>query len=857
MMRKIVRNFAAVLLLVSIVLAITSTAQVRPINDYGALGLGQMLRRLQTTASVLMIGAHPDDEDSALLAYLARGENARTGYLSLTRGDGGQNIIGPELFESLGVIRTEELLQARRLDGAEQYFTRAYDYGFSKTLAEARAKWPEDEVKCDVVRVIRSFRPVVVISRFTGTPRDGHGQHQYAGYISPIAVKAAADPQQCVEAGEPWTVKKFYVESGFGDNAEPTLRINTGQYDPILGRTYFEIAMEGRSQHRSQGEGRIEFHGDSFSGLNLVDASKQLKENDIFDGLELEASARGALGDMLSKPIDLFNPQGYSRGLAETYALAGNSDKKDSLAAAAAQETERNAAAAFRIASGIQLDALADSETISPGGRLMVSVKAFQPKDSNVRIGAITLSAPSGWSVEKTDPPKQNNAAYNSREAAAAGAVFNVHVDPKAELTEPYWLRTRRKTDLFDWPETPSRTLPFDPPLLVAHVTVNIDGTDITLDQPVQYRYADPARGEVRREINVVPPVSVDVVQKLLIVPVSIKSQTRHLDVTATKNVCEPIENDGELTVRGNAAGWALKPLISGGDLAKCGDKATSSFLLTIPGGARPGRYSFTAQVEGNGFSWGQTMNIVAYPHIQTHRYYTPAVADVLVLDLKTAPLNVGYIMGSGDTVPESIREMGIPVTMLDEKDLSTGDLSKYETIVVGVRASETRADFVANNKRLLDYVKNGGNLIVQYQRGNFAASGLLPFPADAQDRQRTAAGSISRVVDENAPVTILQPQNPIFNLPNKITDADFMGWVQERNAYNLVTFDSRYTSLLESHDEGEQPNNGGMVIANIGKGTYIYTSYSWFRQLPAGVPGAYRIFANMLNLPKTLQKKS
>jgi hypothetical protein len=310
------------------------------------------------------------------------------------------------------------------------------------------------------------------------------------------------------------------------------------------------------------------------------------------------------------------------------------------------------------------------------------------------------------------------------------------------------------------------------------------------------------------------------------------------------------------LTIRGNAPGWQVTPLKSGGDLAKCGDKATSSFKLVVPANVMPGRYAFTAQVEGTGFSWGMTMNTIAYPHIQTHRYYTPAVADVLVLDLKTAPLNIGYIMGSGDAVPEAIREMGMNVTMLEDKDLSTGDLSKFDTIVVGVRASETRPDFVANNKRLLEYVNNGGNLIVQYQRGNFAGSGLLPYPADAQDKQRTAAGTISRVVDENAPVTILQPQHPIFNFPNKITNDDFKGWVQERNAYNLVTFDPRYVPLLESHDSGEQPNNGGTVIANIGKGTYIYSSYSWFRQLPAGVPGAYRIFANMLNLPKTLQKK-
>jgi LmbE family N-acetylglucosaminyl deacetylase len=836
-------------LILFLLLSSVAYSQVRPVNDYGVMGLAQLLKRLQATGSVMMIGAHPDDEDSALLAYLARGENARTAYLSLTRGDGGQNIIGPELFEALGIIRTEELLQARRLDGAVQYFTRAYDYGFSKTLAEAKSKWPEDVIKCDVVHAIRLFRPLVVISRFTGTPQDGHGQHQYAGYITPIAVNAAADPQQCADAGEPWTVKKFYIESGFQDNSEPTLRINTGAYDPILGRTYFEIAMEGRSQHRSQGEGRIEFHGDNFSGLNLVGAAKDVREKDIFDGLDV--GPRVVVNRFFNDP-DLMHPAArVLPGLVLMYKevrshLNPNGSFRD------AYVLEKSATA-IRNASGLEIDALADSETVIPGGDLIVSVKAFQPKDSPVRIGAITVSAPTGWTVTKADPPKQNNPAYSSRENATAGTVFNVKADTTAELTQPYWLQAERKSDLFEWPKTTSQTLPFDPPLLVAHVTVNINGTDITFDQPVQYRFADPARGEIRREINVVPPVSVTVAQRLLVVPISNAPQTRQIDAIATKNACRPIQNDGTLTIRDYSTGWKVEAVASGGDLAKCGDKATESFKLTVPADAKPGIYKFTAQIEGAEFFWGQTMNIVAYPHIQTHRYYTPAETRVLVLDLKTAPVNVGYIMGSGDEVPDAIRQMGMNVTMLGEQDLASGDLSKFDTIVVGIRASETRPDFVANNKRLLDYVSAGGNMIVQYQRGNW--TGLAPYPVNTQDRQGTTAGTIARVVDENAPVSILDSQNPVFNFPNKISDADFAGWVQERNAYNLVTFDPKYTPLLESHDVGERPNNGGLVVAKLGKGTWVYTSYSWFRQLPAGVPGAYRIFANLLSLSKAAKK--
>ncbi|MBK8305212.1 MAG: PIG-L family deacetylase [Chloracidobacterium sp.] len=299
------RTALVVAVLSQLLLPVHTQAQVRPVNDYGAIGLAQLLKRLNTTASVMMIGAHPDDEDSALIAYLARGENARTAYLSLTRGDGGQNIIGPELFESLGVIRTEELLQARRLDGAEQYFARAFDYGFSKTLDEAKSKWPQDVILCDVVRAIRSFRPLVVISRFSGTSADGHGQHQYAGFISPLAVKAAADPQQCTQSGEPWKVLKFYAGQGFSAGSTATLRLNTGAYDAALGRSYFEIAMEGRSQHKSQGEGRLELKGDLFSGLNLKENSVtgNAPELSPFSGIDISITGIPAITNNSEEPV--------------------------------------------------------------------------------------------------------------------------------------------------------------------------------------------------------------------------------------------------------------------------------------------------------------------------------------------------------------------------------------------------------------------------------------------------------------------------------------------------------------------------------------------------------------------------
>ncbi|MEO6050045.1 MAG: hypothetical protein ABIP78_01770, partial [Pyrinomonadaceae bacterium] len=701
----------------------------------------------------------------------------------------------------------------------------------------------------------------------------------YAGYITPLAVKAAADPKQCTESGTPWQVLKFYVEQGFGDNLPvPTLKINTGAYDPILGRTYFEIAMEGRSQHRSQGEGRIEFHGDQFSGLNLVvsKVTKVEKETSSFDGIdtsltgisklflnnspmsteidssfaEAQRSAKQALHDFDNETPAKIVPTLMKVTNALERLLVNPDVRLSYDASFVAYLQTRMFKEAIGKALGLQVDALADTETVVPGGDLMVSIKAFQPKSDMVKIGEITLTAPEGWTVTKTDPPKQNNMAYNSREVGAVGAVFNVTVAKDAKPTQPYWLEETRDGDLFYWPKTGAETLPFDRSQLIAHVKVNVNGNVIILDQSVHYRFADPSRGEIRRQVNVVPALSVTVDRDLLVVPVSDKPQTRRLVVSVTNNTNH--EASGVIFLLNSGSVPDLKPRASGYRLTAKGEKVSIPFGISIPANA-PGNSILRIMVGwkvGEAFATDQMITL-AYPHIQTHRFYRLAETTVNVIDLKPTTGKIGYIMGSGDEVPEAIRQMGLTVTLLNGKDLASGDLSKYDTIVVGIRASETRPDFVANNQRLLEYVKNGGNMIVQYQRGNFAQSGLVPYPVNTTDTQKTTAGSIARVVDENATVTILQPDHPIFNFPNKIGDDDFKGWVQERNAYNFVTFDEKYTPLLESHDIGEQENKGGLVTTQIGKGNWTYCSYSFFRQLPAGVGGAYRLFGNLLSMSK------
>jgi LmbE family N-acetylglucosaminyl deacetylase len=783
-------------------LHIGTPAQVRPVYDQGALGLAQQLKRLNTTASVLMIGAHPDDEDSALLTYLARGENARTAYLSLTRGDGGQNLIGPELGEALGVIRTEELLQARRLDGAEQFFTRAYDFGFSKTLAEAKERWDEKIILCDVVRVIRSYKPLVVVSVFSGTPVDGHGQHQYAGYITPLAVKAAGDPAQCKESGDAWAVKKFYVRHrGAGD---PTLKINTGKYDPLLGRSYFEIAMQARSQHRSQEQGVLELKGDLFSNLDLVGISGSKNESGIFDGLNTATS------DL--KEYDPLKPELLLPGLLERLPEARD---------------------AVLRAAGVRIDVLAEQETAIQGDSVPVAVRIFTPHAGQVRLVKVQFNFPQSPRSE----PTATASNFFGREKADLGDYFNIAIPADSVPTQPYWLHSPRTGDLFSIKTGSEVNAPFGSPAMFADITLEIGGKAITIRRPVEYRYADDIRGEVRRELNIVPKLAVALDRELLIVSTGSKQMTREISVSVTNNMNSGAEGRVRLTLPN---GWKVEPSEAPFSMQRKNERATVKFKVEMPRTA--GTFQVKAEATLNGEAFSQTMQTLAYEHIQTHRIYRPAKADVKLIDLKTVPVKVGYIRGSGDRVAEAISQLGVEVEDVDATMLASGDLFRFDTIVVGIRAYQVRPDLVANNKRLMDFVTGGGTLIVQYQLPDtYAQRNLVPFP--------TQMGP--RVVDENAAVKILQPAHQIFNFPNKISDEDFKGWVQERNLYNFSQMDPKYIGLLESHDAGEPENVGGLVIADIGKGKYIYCSYSLFRQLPAGVPGAYRLLANMLSLSK------
>ncbi|MEK7722815.1 MAG: hypothetical protein AAB336_00550, partial [Acidobacteriota bacterium] len=652
------------------------------------------------------------------------------------------------MFEHLGVIRSEELLQARRLDGGEQLFTRVMDYGFSKKREEAARIWGEQLTLGDMVRAIRMYRPLVIISRFSGTPADGHGQHQLAGYLTPIAFKAAADPKMFPEHFQegltPWQAKKLYMSQGFRASADnvPSLNLNTGEYDSLVGRSYFEVAMEGRSQHKSQEMGLLELRGKFTSGMRLLESvgDKKDKESSVFDGLDTSIKGIAKLANDSYDPLfpklaalqetaelalrsyDIYNPgklipilaKGYKQAV-EAEQSTRNPDSKRMI-----RQKEVEFAKALQMAAGVVVDALSDTETIVAGDSTNVGVRVFAPDNADVKVKNVSLKTPKGWRAETSPEPVQQESGFRPRRETAFQASFFTLTSAKDEkLTQPYWMENpRNKNFTFDWNDKDSKNLPFQKPLVTAEVKMEIGGQEITVEREVEYRYADDIRGELRRNLNVVPAVSVGLESNLLIATTSTKATKHRLVMTVTNNSPKEIKGKARFNVPG---GWMLSPNSGDFALKSKGEKTALSFELTIPANAKPDNYKLTAiaAVDGKDYDW--QMQTIAYPHIQTHRIYSKANVTAQVLDLKISTVKIGYIMGSGDKVPQAIQRLGLNVTMLDEKMLSTGTLNQFDTIVVGVRASQVRPDYIANNGRLHEFVKNGGTLIVQYQQQEFA----------------------------------------------------------------------------------------------------------------------------------------
>ena len=724
---------------------------------------------------VLWIAAHPDDEDTQLIAWLARGRRVETAYLSLTRGDGGQTLIGNELGEALGVIRTEELLAARRIDGAHQYFARGYDFGFSKTADETRTHWPQDSLLNDVMTVMRAFRPHIVITTFSGTPRDGHGHHQVSAILAREAYNLAADTVRFpVKAfGKAWTPLKFYRLALFSPQ-DRTIAINVGEYDPYLGLSYQEIAADSRSQHKSQGQGTVRRKGVVWDYLTREDsrvpAPPAKEEKSIFAGLDTTK--------LLVQEGRIAQPE---------------------------------------LPPTIALEAVADRQTVALGDSAKVAMAIYNRGRVPIRVPEVKFGDIADTRMVLPDSTFKWTEWYHG-----------------TEITQPWWLAQPRSGDLFtpritgvsedkrerkDW----------------AHVwTGPVGGPVMEVATPIVYHYVDRVRGDLQRPLIVAPGISITLDQATEMVRANTPSnQVIKATLRSALSDLSPVTVTLSLP-RGLSADSAARTIVMA-------PGATRTLSFKVKGSLPRGAHQITATASAKGRSYQMGYVPIEYPHINPQRIYRPSAISVNAVNVALpARLNVAYVPGVGDNVAPVLQQLGVPLTIVDADDLPQTDLSRFTAIVVGPRAYQSSQSLQDNNEYLLSYVRNGGRLVVQYGQGEMQRPGIMPYPITLQQRAE-------RVTDENAPVTFTDPQSPLLNAPNKITQDDFKGWVQERATYMPSTFDSRYRSMLAMNDPGEQPNRAAILAAPYGRGTYIYLPLALFRQLPAGVAGGARIFANLL----------
>jgi LmbE family N-acetylglucosaminyl deacetylase len=803
------------------------------------------LDRLNVVGSVLMIAAHPDDENTALLAYLARGRKVRTGYLSLTRGEGGQNLIGAEQGDELGIIRTQELLAARRIDGAEQFFTRAIDFGFTKTPQECFDKWGHDKILSDVVWVVRRFRPDVIILRFSGTPRDGHGQHQASAILGREAFTAAADPKRFPEQlqwVQPWQAKRLMWNPGAFTKEQREevekmpnrITVDPGDYDAVLGHSYAEIAGMSRSMHRSQGMGAAERKGSAKD--YLVTQSGPVATHDIFDGIDLSWNriAGGApLAEMTAEAAKNFDPQNPDKTvpllLKEQNVMAALHDPQVAL-------KQHELSEAIVLCTGLWLDAASDKFAVTPGGALKFDATALDRDHMAVQVKSISIE---GLSPATTKDKFGGVLPFNEPQVY----TLNTTIPEHAPLSQPYWLVQPKQGDTYTIPNQLDIGLPENPPLYEAHFHLSVESHDVEVVRPVAYRYIERAQGELTRPVVVEPPVALQWSQSAILFP---NGSAKNVELQVQANIPKAA---GKVQIQ-SPPGWRISSQSGAFNLATDGQQSEISFELTPPSNDVQAPLKASAQIGDQTVT--TAVETINYPHIPTQVLFPPATAKLVRADVRLLAKNIGYVMGAGDDVPQALQQLGADVKLLGPDDLASGNLGRFDAIVTGVRAYNVRADLRANEGRLLDYVNNGGTLVVQYN----VADGQNPFggetPLLANIGPYPLTTGRERVTVEEAPVQFLKPDSPLLHKPNEITERDFQGWIQERGLYFASKWDEHYQPLFETHDPMEKPQTGSNLYTRYGKGVYIFTAFSWFRELPAGVPGAFRIFANFLSAGKT-----
>ena len=822
------------------ILAVAGTARstdappLLPPEQMNASEIQLALQKLNVLGRVLYIAAHPDDENTNLMAFWSNGSLYDAAYLSVTRGDGGQNILGPELGERLGVIRTEELLDARRIDHARQFFTRALDFGFSKTADETLHIWDHDKILADVVWVVRNFRPDVIVTRFSPEDDKTHGHHTASAILAGEAFSAAADPNRFPEQlafVKLWQATRlvwntspfFFTNRNLPFDPTGLMVLEAGGYNPLLGKAYTEIAAASISMHKSQGVGGLPRRGARKEYFKPLKG--QPITSSLFEGVDTSWSRvpnSESVATEIREITSKFNPADPVASVPDLLKLrqAMNGIQDESWIAEKKADLDKIIAACL----GLHVESSTATETFTPGQAAAIKLEAINR--SSVPVTLREVRFPNTGDSSKID------AALPSSELVTKDLSCRIPDD--ALYSQPYWLRKPASLGTFAVDDQKLIGLPENPPALPVEIVLQVNGQELRYIVNTKYRTADAVAGEPPRPLVIAPPVFANVVNSVFVFPTN---QPKPLSVHVTA-ATGPAKGELKPAV---PKGWEVSPASIPIDLKSADAETTGTFTVKPPDQNSEGTLRAIVSIDGRDYSFERVR--ISYPHIGVQTLMPPAEAKLVRVDIRKKGDRIGYIPGAGDDVPESLRQIGYSVKILSEPEITVKNLAQFSAVVLGIRAYNTQ-DRISNwLPELFDYVKQGGVVIAQYNTlAELKTNQLGPYPLEI---------SRDRVTDENAEVRILAPNHPLMTTPNKITSKDFGGWVQERGLYFPNKWDPAWTPILSCNDPKENPLDGGLLVAKFGKGFFIYTSYSWFRQLPAGVPGAYRLFANMLSLGK------
>jgi LmbE family N-acetylglucosaminyl deacetylase len=825
------------LLFIALVLFFTHFSQNAPMNSAEIL---LHLQKLNTVGSVLYIAAHPDDENTRLLAYLAREKKVRTAYLSLTRGDGGQNLVGKEQGDALGLIRTQELLAARRVDGAEQFFTRANDFGYSKNPEETFSIWGKDSVLSDVVWAIRKFKPDVIICRFPTTGEGGHGHHTASAIVALEAFDAAADPAKFPEQlkhTQTWKAKRIFWNTfnfgGTNTTAADQLKVDVGVYNPLLGKSYGEIASESRSMHKSQGFGSAKVRGSTIEYFKFLKGDTAT--TDLFSGIDLtwkRFSATGKFQKMIDDCIRKYNPANphlIVSDLITIYKQLSLLDEKDPSVAYWKKQKMKETTELLLSCSGLWMEAYSADYMAIPGNSISVSTQIIKRNNADAKLLAIHYPSKSDTT---TNLSLKTNELYTFKRKTPLSQDFS--------FSNPYWLNEKHSVSMFRVADPLLIGTPENESPAKVVFDVQIGGLTLEIARPLAYKFTDPVKGEVYRPLEFLPPATINISEKVVVFTGASPKSVQLVIKSDAPNVKGTIE----LKV---PEGWKAEIKDPQFEIVSKGEELLVTAMITPKINSEGGKLSASLKIGESVYS--KSIKRIEYDHIPYQFILSDAETALVPVsigaDIQQTGHSLAYIPGAGDEVPECLKQLGYDVTILNDELLTNSDLSKYQAIVTGVRAYNTTERLQVHYNKLMNYVKNGGNLIVQYNTNNrigpvVAKIGPYPFTI-----------SRDRVTDEKAPVKILKPEHPLFNTPNKISEKDFEGWIQERGIYFAGDMDKNYETVLSMNDPGEKPSEGSLILAKYGKGNFVYTGLVFFRELPAGIPGAYRLMVNLLHLPK------